>query len=422
MSCTVVIGAQWGDEGKAKMIDYFAADADVIVRYQGGANAGHTVVADGKKYVFHLVPSGMLYKDKICVIGNGVVLDPIQLTDEISKLTQEDADAAKRLLISDAVHLIMPYHKAIDDAMEEMRGDSKIGTTSKGIGPCYADKCLRIGIRAGDIFNETAMKERAAFALKLKNMQLEKVFGKPHCSLDEVMEILSSFKKNAGGMIVNTQNYLHNAAKEKNVLLEGAQGYGLDIDHGTYPFVTSSSPTIGGALLGTGVNAANITRVIGIVKAYTTRVGAGPFPTEDTGNDGERLRTNGGEFGATTGRPRRCGWFDIPLLSESSLINGFTELALTKIDVLTGFAKIKVAVSYEVKGKKAEGFPAANLDAAKPVYEELSGWDEDISGCKNFDDLPAATKEYIRFIEKHSGVRISVVSVGPDRNNTFVLE
>jgi adenylosuccinate synthase len=303
MSCTVVIGTQWGDEGKAKMIDYFTKDADIVVRYQGGANAGHTVVVNGKKYVFHLVPSGILHREKICVIGNGLVLDPLQLIEELEKLELEGFDVRSRLLISDAVHLILPYHKAIDGAMEELR-NNKIGTTQRGIGPCYADKCLRVGIRAGDVFNGETLRERVGFALKMKNLQLERVHGKPTFTADEIMGILDIFREKAGSMVQNTQAYLHKAVeKKKRILLEGAQGYGLDIDHGTYPFVTSSNPTIGGALLGTGLNSFHINSVVGIVKAYVTRVGEGPFPTEDTGSDGDRLRVNGKEFGSTTGRP-----------------------------------------------------------------------------------------------------------------------
>ena len=421
MSCSIVIGTQWGDEGKAKMIDYFTKDADVVVRYQGGANAGHTVVVNGKKYVFHLIPSGILHENKICVIGNGLVLDPLQLIDELEKLALEGLDVKKRLLISDSAHLILPYHKALDGAMEELR-DNKIGTTQRGIGPCYADKCLRIGVRAGDIFNEKTLKERLEFALKLKNAQLEKIFGKEPFSMNEIMEIIKVFKEKLGDIITNTQDYLHSAVKQgRKLLLEGAQGYGLDIDHGTYPFVTSSNPTVGGALLGTGLNSFNVSDVVGIVKAYVTRVGEGPFPTEDTGDDGDRLRVNGKEFGATTGRPRRCGWFDIPLLRQSCRINGFTSLALTKLDVLSGFKKIRVAVDYELKGKKIEHFPVAFLEDIKPIYFELDGWEEDLSKITSYDALPAAARTYIDFLQENIGVKISVVSVGPGRESTFFL-
>ena len=420
MACTVVIGSQWGDEGKAKMIDYLTWDADVVVRYQGGANAGHTVVVNGKKYVFHLIPSGILHENKVCVIGNGLVLDPLQLIEEVNKLELEGIEVKNRLLISDSAHLILPYHKVLDSAMEELRED-KIGTTNRGIGPCYSDKCLRIGIRAGDIFNKSALKERLEFILKLKNLQLERIFDKPSYKMEDITNILDAFKEKAANMITNTEDYLHSAIKDgKKIILEGAQGYGLDIDHGTYPFVTSSSPTIGGALLGTGLNSFNVNDVIGVVKAYVTRVGEGPFPTEDKGKDGDRLRVNGKEFGSTTGRPRRCGWFDIEFLKHSCRINGFTSLALTKLDVLSGFKKIKVAVGYEYKGKKSN-YHQSLIDGAKPVYEELDGWQEDLSKVKTFEALPSKAQEYIRFLEKNVGVKISIVSVGPEREMTLLM-
>jgi len=420
MACTVVIGSQWGDEGKAKMVDYFTMDADIVVRYQGGANAGHTVVVNGKKYIFHLIPSGILHENKICVIGNGLVLDPLQLIEEINKLELEGIEVRNRLIISDSAHLILPYHKVLDSAMEELR-ENKLGTTHRGIGPCYSDKCLRIGIRTGDIFNETTLKERLEFVLKLRNPQLEKIFNKQPYKLEDITGILTTFKKKAGKMITNTEDYLHSAIKDgKKIILEGAQGYGLDIDHGTYPFVTSSSPTIGGALLGTGLNSFDIDSIVGIVKSYVTRVGEGPFPTEDKGRDGDRLRVNGKEFGSTTGRPRRCGWFDVEFLKHSCRINGFTSLALTKLDVLSGFKKIKVAVGYEHKGKKS-AYGQSLVDNVKPVYEELDGWQEDLSKVKTFETLPAKAKDYVRFLEKNAGVKINVVSVGPERGMTLTM-
>lgn len=420
MGCTVVIGTQWGDEGKAKMIDYFTAKTDIVVRYQGGANAGHTVVANSKKYVFHLIPSGILHEGKICVIGNGVVLDPEQLMAEVETLEKEGLDVKKRLLISDAAHLILPYNKEIDAAMEESRFN-KIGTTKRGIGPSYSDKCLRIGIRAGDIFNPDFMAERLEFAVESKNKILSKIYGKPEFNVKDIIAILDRFKEKAGSMIVNSQNYLHSSLeKGKEILLEGAQGYGLDIDHGTYPYVTSSNPTIGGALLGTGLNSFNITEVVGITKAYVTRVGEGPFPTEENDPDGDRLRVNGNEFGSTTGRPRRCGWFDAELLRQAKRINGLTGLALTKIDVLTGFKKLKVSVGYELKGKRIDHFPSSMFADVKPVYEELKGWDEDITKVTCFEDMPSEARTYIDFLEKQTGVPIKMISVGPSRENTFL--
>jgi adenylosuccinate synthase len=419
MGCKVVIGTQWGDEGKAKMIDYFTRSSDIVVRYQGGANAGHTVVVKDKKYIFHLIPSGVLHKDKICVIGNGVVVDPIQLIQEMVSLQDEGYDIKDRLLISDAAHLILPYHKAIDEAMEEFRSN-KIGTTVRGIGPSYSDKCLRIAIRAGDIFDMKQLKEKLSLALRIKNLQLERIYGKPVFAFEEMMDILKKFKSICGNMVVNTQHFLHTSLKEgKNILLEGAQGFALDIDHGTYPFVTSSNPTIGGALIGTGLNAYNIDQVIGIMKAYVTRVGEGPFPTEARGEEGDRMRVNGAEFGSTTGRPRRCGWFDVPLLKQAALVNGLTSVVMTKLDVLTGFKKIKVAVGYTVDGKKINYFSPSNLYKAKPVYKDLEGWNVDITRCKNKSELPRNARKYIDFIESQIGVNISLISVGPNRHNTF---
>ena len=422
MGCSVIIGSQWGDEGKAKMVDYFSRDADIITRYQGGANAGHTVVVKGKKYIFHLIPSGILHEDKICVIGNGVVLDPVQFIKEMELLEKEGFNVRDRVYISDALHLILPYHMDLDSAMEEIRSN-KIGTTQRGIGPSYSDKCLRIGIRAGDIFDDDFLNARVVNALSIRNLQLEKMYGKKPYSVDELLDIIKVFRDKAGNMIKNTQNFLHESlSKNKKILLEGAQGYGLDIDHGTYPFVTSSNPTIGGALLGTGLNSFNVNEVIGITKAYLTRVGEGPFPTEDKGNGGDRLRVNGGEFGATTGRPRRCGWFDVELLKQSSRINGYTGIALTKMDVLGGFKKIKVAVGYKLNGKKLDYFPSSPLNKVEPVYEELDGWNENLSKCKSFNELPKNARDYVKFIEDSIGVKIQVISVGPDRDNTFLKE
>ena len=419
MGCKVAIGAQWGDEGKAKMIDFYTKECDIVVRYQGGANAGHTVIVSDKKYVFHLVPSGILHENKICVIGNGVVLDPLQLTDEFDSLKEEGFDIDKRLVISDAVHLILPLHKAHDEAMEDARSN-KIGTTIRGIGPAYSDKMLRIGIRAADIFEESYLKERLAFTMKSKNDILTKVYGKEPYTVEEVLEILTAFKEKFGPMIKNTQEYLHTSLNQgKQILLEGAQGFALDIDHGTYPYVTSSNPTIGGALIGSGLNAGNIDEVIGITKAYVTRVGEGPFPTEDFGDDGDRLRVNGKEFGATTGRPRRCGWFDVPLLKQAGRVNGLTSIALTKLDILQGFKKIKVAVQYEKNGKKIDYFPSS-LNGVTPVYEELDGWEENIAKCTDYNELPKSTKSFINYIEKKIGIPASIISVGPSRENTII--
>ena len=422
MGCTVIIGTQWGDEGKAKMIDFYSQKADIIVRYQGGANAGHTVVVNGKKHVFHLIPSGILHEGTICVIGNGVVVDPVQLIEECKLLEKEGIDVRKRLYISDAAHLLLPFHKEMDAAMEEARSN-KIGTTKRGIGPCYADKCLRVGIRVGDIFDEEYLKERLTTALNVKNIQFERCYNRAGFSFDEIYELLMQFKAYAGSLAINTPYYLHNEAKKgKNILLEGAQGNALDIDHGTYPFVTSSNPSIGGAIAGSGINPFLINEVVGITKAYVTRVGEGPFPTEEKGEAGEIMRQRGGEFGATTGRPRRCGWFDMELLKHTLRINGITTIALTKLDVLSGFEAIKVAVGYTINGKKIDYFPSSMQDKIVPIYEEHPGWKEDISHCTSFKELPKTAQKYIQFIQDSLQVPISIISVGPDRMNTFEMK
>jgi adenylosuccinate synthase len=420
MGCKVLIGTQWGDEGKAKLIDFYSHDVDIVARYQGGPNAGHTVVVNGKKYIFHLLPSGMLHKDTMCVIGNGVVLDPEQLLAEITEVEKDGYDVRNRLKISDAAHLIIPYHRALDGAMEDA-SDKKIGTTKKGIGPCYSDKCLRVGIRVGDILDEDYLAARLKEALLGKNLQLSKIFSKPEFDLNEIKNMLTEFRKQIEGMIINTQYYLHQAVeKGKTILLEGAQGTALDIDHGTYPFVTSSNPTIGGALMGTGLNAFCIDEIVGITKAYVTRVGEGPFPTEDKGEYGQLIQKRGAEFGSTTGRPRRCGWFDIELLKHAKRINGLSSIALTKLDVLTGIPKIKVATGYKLDGKKIDYFPSSRIEKVEPVYEELDGWTEDIADCNSFKRLPKNARKYVEFLEKSTGIKASIISVGPDRGSTIV--
>ncbi|MCU0822584.1 MAG: adenylosuccinate synthase [Spirochaetes bacterium] len=418
MGCKVLIGAQWGDEGKAKVIDYIAENMDIVVRYQGGPNAGHTVVTGGKKYIFHLIPSGMLHQ-KICVIGNGVVVDPEQLLKEMDLLESDGYDVKNKLIISDAAHLIIPYHKILDSAMEDS-SSKKIGTTKRGIGPCYSDKCLRTGIRIGDIFDDDIIKARVGEALDSKNLQMTKIYSMPELKIDDILDSLMKLRSRIKDMVVNTQYYLYKAIEEgKQVILEGAQGTGLDIDHGTYPYVTSSNPSIGGALMGTGMNPMEIDEIIGITKAYVTRVGEGPFPTEANDDYGIKLREKGGEFGSTTGRPRRCGWFDVELLKHAKRINGLTSIVLTKLDVLTGFPKIKVSTGYRLNGKIMEYFPSANLEKVKPVYEELNGWDEDITACRKFKKLPKNAKKYIEFLEENIGLKASLISVGPERENTI---
>lgn len=419
MSCSIAIGTQWGDEGKAKMIDFLTRDSNVVVRYQGGTNAGRTVIVNEKKFVFHIIPSGILHEDKKCIIGNGVVLDPVQFLEEKELLKHKGIDINDRLFISDAAHFILPYHKILDTVSED-RPEYNLGTTNRGIGPCYADKALQIGIRAGDIFDEEYLKKKVAYILNIKNAQLEKLYNEQPFTIEQIMDILLTFKEKAGSLIINSQQYLHNAIKNgEKILLEGAQGFGLDIDHGTYPYTTSSNPTIGGALLGTGLNAKQIKDVIGITKAYVTHVGEGPFPTEADKMNGDRLRVNGNEFGANTGRPRRCGWFDIALLKKAIMINGITQIALTKLDVLTGFDKIKISIGYNLNGERNDEAWLSPFNNITPVFIEMDGWKENISRCKSFDELPENARKYVLFIEKELGVHISYISVGPGREYTL---
>ena len=420
MNSTVIIGTQWGDEGKAKVIDYFSREADIIVRCQGGANAGHTVVVNNQKFIFHLIPSGILHKGKKCVIGNGVVLGIKELMEEMDILESEGYNLKENLIISDAAHLILPYHNDIDGAMETIRSD-KIGTTKRGIGPCYSDKSLRLGLRVGDIFYKDTLKKKLKNTLDIKNIQLDRLFSMPPYNIKEIMKTLENFRDRVDDMVTNTQYYLHQSLeKGKKIILEGAQGNALDIDHGTYPYVTSSNASIGGVLTGSGLNTSCIKNVIGITKAYITRVGEGPFPTEDKGEDGKRLRERGAEFGATTGRPRRCGWFDVELLKHAKRINGITSIALTKLDVLSGFEKIKIAVGYHINGKRLAFLPSTNLTDVEPIYEELDGWSEDISDCRSIKDLPNNARKYISFIENNLDLKISFISVGADRDQSII--
>ena len=421
MNSTVIIGTQWGDEGKAKVIDYFSREADIIVRCQGGANAGHTVVVNNQKFIFHLIPSGILHKGKKCVIGNGVVLGIKELMEEMDILESEGYNLKENLIISDAAHLILPYHNDIDGAMETIRSD-KIGTTKRGIGPCYSDKSLRLGLRVGDIFYKDTLKKKLKNTLDIKNIQLDRLFSMPPYNIKEIMKTLENFRDRVDDMVTNTQYYLHQSLeKGKKIILEGAQGNALDIDHGTYPYVTSSNASIGGVLTGSGLNTSCIKNVIGITKAYITRVGEGPFPTEDKGEDGKQLREKGAEFGATTGRPRRCGWFDVELLKHAKRINGITSIALTKLDVLSGFKKIKIAVGYHINGKRLAFLPSTNLTDVEPIYEELDGWSEDISDCRSIKDLPNNARKYISFIENNLDLKISFISVGADRDQSIII-
>jgi adenylosuccinate synthase len=417
----VLLGAQWGDEGKGKATDLLGERVDYVVRYQGGNNAGHTVVIGDKKFALHLLPSGILTPAVISVIGNGVVIDPQVLLDEMKGLQERGVDTSK-LLISANAHLITSYHVTLDKVTERFLGKAKIGTTGRGIGPAYGDKIARIGIRVQDLFDESILRQKVEGALANKNQVLVKVFNRRTLDVDAVTEDLLAFAEPLAPYVADTSLVLNRALDEgKVVLLEGGQGTLLDVDHGTYPFVTSSNPTAGGACTGSGIGPTRITRVIGILKAYTTRVGSGPFPTELFDADGERLRSIGGEVGVTTGRPRRCGWFDAPIARFAVRVNGLTDIFLTKLDVLTGFDRIPVCVAYDVDGTRVDEIPTTQTDFhhATPIYEYLPGWTEDISGANSLADLPANARSYVEYLQEISGAPISAVGVGQDRNATI---
>ncbi len=426
MANVAIIGAQWGDEGKGKIVDLFTHDADIIVRFQGGNNAGHTLVVDGKKTVLHLVPSGALHPGKLCVIGNGVVVDPEVLLKEIAGLKQTGwllDDASLR--ISEEAHLIMPYHKAIDQARERLRGEGMIGTTGRGIGPAYEDKVARIGIRFIDLLEEETFQEKLRRNIEEKNIYLKAILKEKALDFNKIHDRYSGYREKLKTYVTDTGLLLDREMRAgKRVLFEGAQGTLLDVDHGTYPFVTSSNTVAGGVSSGTGVGPRHIHQVIGISKAYTTRVGSGPFPTELHGSEGEILKREGIEFGATTGRPRRCGWFDAVAVRHAVRISGITGLALTKLDVLTGFKKIPMCVAYRYDGKVHEEFPASirAMQSAQPILEEMDGWDTPLTAVRRFSDLPANAQKYVRRIEKILETEVILVSVGPDREQTVMLK
>jgi adenylosuccinate synthase len=423
MTAIALLGAQWGDEGKGKATDLLGEKVDYVVRYQGGNNAGHTVVIRDQKYALHLLPSGILSPGVIPVIGNGVVIDPSVLFEEIKGLGERGIDTSK-LRISYNAHLITPYHRTIDKVSERFLGNSKIGTTGRGIGPAYADKINRIGIRVQDLFDPSILRQKVEGALRDKNQVLIKVFNRKGLEVDEVVDEYLRYAELFKPYVDDTSLLLNHALDQgKNILLEGSQGTLLDVDHGTYPFVTSSNPTAGGACTGSGIGPTRISRVIGIIKAYTTRVGSGPFPTELFDDDGEKLRSIGGEVGVTTGRARRCGWYDALIARYAVRVNGLTDLFLTKLDVLTGWEKIPVCVAYEVDGKRIEELPASQSDFhhAKPVYEYLPGWSEDISAAKSLDQLPSNARAYVKYLEEISGAPVSAVGVGQERDQTIVV-
>ncbi|MEW6446942.1 MAG: adenylosuccinate synthase [Bacillota bacterium] len=422
MATVVLVGAQWGDEGKGKVTDFLASQADIIVRFQGGNNAGHTVVVGDKEFKLHLLPSGILHSDKTCIIGNGVVIDPAVLVAEIEGLEQRGVKMA-RLLISERAHLIMPYHLLQDAAEENRKGNGRIGTTGRGIGPAYMDKAARIGIRMVDLF-DADMLRRLEENVAFKNNLFARVYGTEGVSVEELQRACQAYAEKLGRYVADTGAVLHQAISEgKNVLFEGAQGTLLDIDHGTYPFVTSSNPTAGAACIGTGVGPRAINAVMGIAKAYTTRVGGGPFPTELKDELGETIRVRGREFGTTTGRPRRCGWFDAVVARYAVRINGLDYLSVTKLDVLTGIPVLKICRAYRCGGEEITHFPASLnlLSTCEPVYEELPGWEEDITGARRLEDLPGNARRYIERLSELAGVPIALVGVGTRREQTIVF-
>jgi adenylosuccinate synthase len=425
MANVVVVGAQWGDEGKGKVVDIYTEHADDIVRYQGGNNAGHTLVVGNEKVVLHLIPSGILHEGKRCIIGNGVVLDPEVFIREITKLKGSGRISDDScLLLSESLHIIMPYHKQIDIAREAQSGDRKIGTTGRGIGPCYEDKIGRRGIRLMDLLDREIFARKLREVLAEKNFILEKLLGEEPCDFDAIFAEYSGYAEVLKKYVADTSLVLSNDLKAgKKALFEGAQGTLLDVDHGTYPYVTSSSTCAGGACTGSGASPRDIHEIIGISKAYVTRVGSGPFPTELLDATGEQLRQTGGEFGATTGRPRRCGWFDAMVVRYAVRVNGLTGIALTKLDVLSVFDTIKVCTGYICNGKPLETLPASLelFEKCQPVYEELPGWKSDITGAQTYDDLPQQARDYVKRLEELVGCQIVLVSVGPRRDQTITM-
>lgn len=423
MSNVVIIGAQWGDEGKGKIVDLLSCEADVIVRFQGGNNAGHTIKVAGEQTILHLIPSGILHKGKSCLIGNGVVCDPEVFLTEIDKLAAKGVDVSpSRLKISKKTHMIMPYHKALDVARENFKAGKKIGTTGRGIGPCYEDKTSRVGVRAGDLSNPPLVREKIAAALAEKNTLLTHLYGGKALSADAVYDDFMRMAPRLLPYLTDVSSEIEDAwAAGKHVLFEGAQGTHLDIDHGTYPFVTSSNTVSGNAAAGSGISPRALDSIVGIVKAYTTRVGSGPFPTELEDQTGEYMRAQGHEFGATTGRPRRCGWLDMVILRETIRLNGLTGIALTKLDVLQNLPSLKICTSYTYEGKNIQYPPQeeGGLDLVTPQYEEVPGFTEDITACATWESLPQTVQSYIRRIEELAGVPVTFISVGPERDQTI---
>ena len=424
MSSIVVVGTQWGDEGKGKITDFLAEQADVIARFSGGNNAGHTIQFGGETYKLHLVPSGIFYKDKLAVIGNGVVVDPVALLKELDGLNERGI-STDNLRISNRAQVILPYHLAQDEYEERRRGDNKIGTTKKGIGPAYVDKAQRIGIRMADLLEKETFERRLKENIEYKNAYFKGMFNETCPTFDEIFDEYYAAGQRLKDYVTDTAKILDDAnVADEKVLFEGAQGVMLDIDHGTYPFVTSSNPVAGNVTVGTGVGPTSVSKVIGVCKSYTSRVGDGPFPTELFDEDGHHIREVGREYGTTTGRPRRVGWFDSVVLRHSRRVSGITDLSINSIDVLTGLDTVKICTAYELDGEKITEYPA-NLDQlrrCKPIFEELPGWTEDITGCRSLDALPENARNYLERISELCGVHISIFSVGPDREQTNLLE
>jgi adenylosuccinate synthase len=422
MSVDIIVGTQWGDEGKGKIVDLLSDKYDIVARYQGGANAGHTVKVRDKTYVLHLIPSGILHPNVVCVIGNGVVIDPVALIEEIKWLEKEGIKVDGRLFISQKAHLIMPYHKIMDKMSEESKGVDRIGTTGRGIGPAYVDKVNRQGIRIVDLLDREGFEKKLRTNLEEKNTIIERIYSQSPLAVEEIVEEYLRFDIAIDKYIKDISVYMNDAIENgKNILLEGAQGTVLDVDHGTYPYVTSSNPSVGGACIGVGIGPTKITSVLGVMKAYVTRVGAGPFPTELEGEEGELLREQGNEYGATTGRPRRCGWFDAMVARYAIRINGIDSLAMTKLDVLDKLQKIKVCVGYRVDGKVISQFPTAikTLINCEPIYEKIEGWQESTSETRKWEALPENAKNYIYFLEKLVKTPFKIISVGSNRLQTI---
>lgn len=425
MKKVAIIGAQWGDEGKGKVVDFLAENRDIVARYSGGPNAGHTVVIGDKKFVLHLIPSGILRKETLCIMGNGMVIDPEALIKEMEELKGMGVYIGENLKISENAHVIMPYHRKLDLLQEKVKGSKQIGTTLKGVGPSYSDKVARLGIRMCDLMEPDTLREKLEISVAIKNVLIREFYGEEGFDVDELFRQLLSWGELLKDYITNTTVIMHDALKSnKSILYEGAQGTMLDIDHGTYPFVTSSNPTVGGIFTGLGVGFNAIDAVVGVVKAYTTRVGGGAFPTEQNNEIGNYMREKGVEYGATTGRPRRCGWIDLVALKYASSVNGMTHIAITKLDVLDGLDSIKVCVAYNIDGEITEEFPLSysKFERAKPIYREFPGWKKPVRGIRRKEDLPKEAMEYVDYIAQTMGVEILMVSTGPSREDTVFFE